>query len=148
MSQHSYPLDRETVMAYLPHRDPMLFIDQVISSDGTSIHARTIVDAAWPVFQGHFPDLPIMPGVLLIEATAQAGALIVSLDGGLQDDSFIAFSGVEQAKFRKPVLPGDVLDIHAEILRHRAGYYKFQGHIEVAGKTVVELRFAATQMPM
>jgi len=148
MSAHDYPLGRDAVMAHLPHRAPMLFIDSVVTSDGRSIHAQTHVDPDWPLFQGHFPTLPIMPGVLLIEATAQAGALIVSLAGGLQDQSFIAFSGVEQAKFRKPVRPGDVLDIHAEILRHRSGYYKFAGHVDVNGARVAELRFAATQMPL
>jgi len=146
--KHDFPLDRLTVQKFLPHRDPMLFIDKVEVADETSIKAQTRVDPDWDVFNGHFPDLPIMPGVLMIETIAQAGALIVCLQGGLRDDSFIAFTGVEEAKFRRSVKPGEVMDIHAEILRHRRGYFKFQGHIDVNGERAVDVKFAATQMPM
>jgi len=146
--KHDFPLDRLTVQKFLPHRDPMLFIDMVEAADETSIIAQTRVDPDWDVFNGHFPDLPIMPGVLMIETIAQAGALIVCLQGGLRDDSFIAFTGVEEAKFRRSVKPGEVMDIHAEILRHRRGYFKFQGHIDVNGERAVDVKFAATQMPM
>ena len=143
-----FPLDRSAVQTFLPHRDPMLFIDMILTADETSIKAQTRVNPDWDIFNGHFPDLPIMPGVLMIETVAQAGALIVCLQGGLREDSFIAFTGVEDAKFRRSVKPGDVMDVQAEILRHRRGYYKFQGHIDVAGERAVDVKFAATQMPM
>jgi len=145
---HTFPLDRTAVQSFLPHRDPMLFVDTIVSADDTTILARTHVNPEWDIFKGHFPGLPIMPGVLMIEATAQAGALIVCLQGGLKADNFIAFTGVEAAKFRHSVKPGEVMDIHAEILRHRSGYYKFQGHIDVNGHRALDVKFAATQMPL
>ena len=145
---HDFPLNREVVQTYLPHRDPMLFIDNVLEADDTSIKARTHVNPDWGFFKGHFPNLPIMPGVLMIETVAQAGALIVCLQGGLRVDSFIAFAGVEEAKFRRTVRPGENMDIQAKILRHKRGYYKFQGYIDVNGERAVDVKFAATQMPM
>ena len=145
---HQFPLNREAVMEVLPHRDPMLFIDNVLSADATTLHAQTRVDPDWVVFKGHFPDLPIMPGVLLIESVAQAGALIVGLKGGIEEGAFIAFTGVEQAKFRRAVKPGDIMDIHVELLRERRGFCKFEGRIEVAGEVVTELKFAAAQMSL
>ena len=140
------PLDRKTVQTYLPHREPMLMIHEVTALGEDWIKAISHVDGDAPYFKGHFPDLPIMPGVLLIETVAQAGALIVSLNTGLEEGSFIAFSGVEQAKFRRPVYPGDVLTVEAKILRARSGYYKFEGTASVGEDVAAELRFAATQM--
>ena len=126
----------------------MLFIDNVLEADDTSIKARTHVNPDWEFFKGHFPNLPIMPGVLMIETVAQSGALIVCLQGGLRTDSFIAFAGVEEARFRRTVRPGEIMDIQAKILRHKRGYFKFQGHIDVNGERAVDVKFAATQMPM
>lgn len=148
MKKHQFPLDQAAVMEVLPHRDPMLFIESVISADETTIHARTRVDPEWDIFKGHFPELPIMPGVLLIETAAQAGALIVGLKGGIADGAFIAFTGVEQAKFRRAVKPGDILDVHVELLKERRGFCKFEGKIVVADSVVTELKFAATQMSL
>lgn len=145
---HNFPLDRAAVQTFLPHRDPMLFIDSIVTADETTIQAETRANPDWDIFKGHFPELPIMPGVLLIEATAQAGALIVCLQGGLKADNFIAFAGVEEAKFRRSVKPGEIMDIRAEIVRHRRGYYKFQGHIDVNGERALDVKFAATQMPL
>jgi len=143
MTDLTFPLDRETVMKYIPHRDPLLFIDQVIAADLTHCHARTYTKPTWPGFLGHFPGKPVVPGVLLIEAIAQAGALIVFLRGGHAEDEIIAFSSVEQARFRKPVLPDQHMDIHAEIMRERSGLYKFEGHIDVDGQRVIDVRFSA-----
>ena len=107
----SVPLDRGAVMEVLPHRDPMLFIDSVVSVSETSLQARTRVNPEWPVFQGHFPDMPIMPGVLLIETVAQAGSLILGLKGAVADGAFVGFTGVEQAKFRRAVKPLSLIHI-------------------------------------
>jgi 3-hydroxyacyl-[acyl-carrier-protein] dehydratase len=146
--KHEFPLDRAAVMEVLPHRDPMQLIGSVLSADETSIHAQTWVDPSWDVFKGHFPNMPIMPGVLLIEIAAQAGALIVGLKGGIAEGSFIAFTGVEQAKFRQAVKPGDVLDVHVDLLKERRGFCKFDGKILVEGGVVTELKFAAAQMSL
>lgn len=143
-----FPLDREAVMEVLPHRDPMLFIDRVITADEKTLRASTFVDPDWAVFQGHFPDLPIMPGVLLIETIAQGGALILGLKGAVAEGSFVGFTGVEAAKFRRAVRPGDMMDIEVGLVRERRGFYKFEGKIDVGGDLAVELKFAAAQMSL
>jgi len=145
---YSYPMDRTAVMTVLPHRDPMLFIDTVLRADETSITAQTKVDPAWPIFQGHFPDLPIMPGVLLIETVAQAGALILGLKKAIPEGAFAGLSGVESAKFRRAVKPGDILDIEVELVRERRGFFKFEGQIFVSGEQVTDVKFAAAQMSL
>ncbi|WP_409433673.1 3-hydroxyacyl-ACP dehydratase FabZ [Litorimonas sp. RW-G-Af-16] len=142
----TFPISREQIKDFLPHRDPMFFINEVTALGEDWIEATSFVDPASPFFEGHFPDLAIMPGVLLIETVAQAGALIVSLNTGLSEGSFIAFSGVEQAKFRRPVYPNETLTVKARITRARAGYYKFEGSASVGDIVAAELKFAATQM--
>jgi len=137
---HSFPLDRAAIMAVLPHRDPMLFIDRVAEA------ASTYVDPNWTIFQGHFPEFPIMPGVLLIETVAQAGSLILGLKDAVAEGSFIGFTGVEAAKFRKAVLPGDMMHIFVELVRERRGFYKFEGRITVGEDLVAEVKFAAAKL--
>lgn len=143
---HNFPIERDIIKAYLPHRDPMLFIDRVLSANETSIIAESYIKADAPHFKGHFPDLPILPGVMVIETVAQAGALIVSLSTGLEEGTFIAFSGVEQAKFRRPVYPGEILLIKARIEKERRGFYKFSGEALVDNVVAGQLLFSATQM--
>ena len=136
------------VIEVLPHRDPMLFIDSVIKADETTLHASTQVNPDWVIFDGHFPELPIMPGVLLIETIAQAGSLILGLKGVVAEGSFVGFTGVEAAKFRRAVRPGDVMDIYVELVRERRSFYKFEGKIEVSGELAAEVKFAAAQMTL
>ena len=148
MLDRTLPTTRTQVQAYLPHRDPFLFIDRVTALTETTIIAESYVDPNMDVFKGHFPDMPIMPGVLLIETVAQAGALIIAMNTETKPGSFTAFSGVETAKFRRPVYPGDKLVVKVAILRSRGGFYKFEGSATVEGQTVVELKFAASQMSL
>jgi len=143
---HKLPLGREYVKNYLPHRDPMLFIDRVTTLDENAITVESDVDPEAAYFKGHFPDMPIMPGVLIVETVAQAGALLVSLTRGLSDDKFIAFSNVDAVKFRRPVEPGDMLTIDVEIEKVRLPFYKFVGTAKVDGKVAASLKFAAAEM--
>ncbi len=143
---HNLPLDREYVKDYLPHRDPMLFIDRVISLEENAISIESDVDPKAAYFKGHFPGMPIMPGVLIVETVAQAGALLVSLTRGLSDDKFIAFSNVDAVKFRRPVEPGEMLTIDVEIEKVRLPFYKFTGTAKVDGKVAATLKFAAAEM--
>ena len=145
---YTFPLNQDVIKTILPHRDPMLFIDTVNAATETSISATTLVDPTWSVFKGHFPELPIMPGVLLIETIAQAGALILGLKGAVAEGSFVGFTGVEQAKFRRIVRPGDTLEIRVALIRERRGFYKFEGKIEVETELAAELKFAAAQMSL
>ena len=143
---HSLPLDRDLIKDYLPHRDPMLFVDRVIALDEDRIIIESDVDADAAYFKGHFPGMPIMPGVLIIETVAQAGALLISLSKGLSDDKFIAFSNVDAVKFRRPVKPGDMITVEVNIEKIRLPFYKFSGTAKVEGQVAATLKFAATQM--
>ena len=145
---HTYPMDRAAVQAVLPHRDPMLFIDIVEHANDTHLQAITRVNPDWDIFKGHFPAFPVMPGVLLIEAVAQGGALILGLKGAVSEGNFVGFTGVETAKFRRMVRPGDIMNIHVELVRERRGFYKFEGRIDVENETAVDLKFAAAQMSL
>ena len=144
--KHTLPLDRDYVKNYLPHRDPMLFIDRVTRLEQNAITIESDVDPKAAYFKGHFPGMPIMPGVLIVETVAQAGALLVSLTRGLTDDKFIAFSNVDAVKFRRPVRPSEVLIIDVEIEKIRLPFYKFTGTAKVNGKVAATLKFAAAEM--
>lgn len=146
LKTHSLPLDKGYVKNYLPHRDPMLFIDRVTSLTEDTITIESDVDPEAAYFKGHFPGMPIMPGVLIVETVAQAGALLVSLTRGLSDDKFIAFSNVDAVKFRRPVEPGEMLTIDVEIEKIRLPFYKFVGTAKVDGKIAASLKFAAAEM--
>ncbi|MEP3891539.1 MAG: 3-hydroxyacyl-ACP dehydratase FabZ [Hellea sp.] len=144
--KHKLPLGRDYVKDYLPHRDPMLFIDRVTSLSENTITIESDVDPKAEYFKGHFPGKPIMPGVLIVETVAQAGALLVSLTRGLTDDKFIAFSNVDAVKFRRPVEPGETLIVEVEIEKIRLPFYKFMGTAKVDGKVAASLKFAAAEM--
>ena len=144
--KHKLPILQETVKNHLPHRDPMLFIDRVTALTETNIIIESEISADAPFFQGHFPGMPIMPGVLIVETAAQAGALLVSLSHGLDDDKFIAFSNIEAAKFKRPVYPGDTLRVEVTIEKIRLPFYKFSGKAYVDDKLAASLNFAAAQM--
>jgi len=146
LKTHSLPLDKDYVKNYLPHRDPMLFIDRVTALGEDTITIESDVDPKAEYFKGHFPGMPIMPGVLIVETVAQAGALLVSLTRGLSDDKFIAFSNVDAVKFRRPVEPGETLIIDVEIEKIRLPFYKFVGTAKVDGKVAASLKFAAAEM--
>ena len=140
------PIDREGVMALIPHRDPMLFTDRVVEWSGTSIHTQFTAHADLPCFSGHFPGNPVFPGVLVIEAVAQAGALLGALTLGLEDDTFIAFSGVQKARFARPVLPGDTLDIHVSVEKARLPFVWFAGEARIGDARAASLLFSAAKM--
>jgi len=133
------------VLAALPHRYPLLLVDRVASLElGERIHAVKAVSFNEQYFQGHFPSQPVMPGVLQIEALAQAAAILgietLELAG---TGKLVYFMGVENAKFRSMVTPGCLLDLHVEFLQKRSRVYKFQGVASVEGRTTCEVQFTA-----
>jgi 3-hydroxyacyl-[acyl-carrier-protein] dehydratase len=139
------PLDIKRVMAALPHRYPMLLVDRVESLDPdkgiTAIKAVTINE---PFFQGHFPARPIMPGVLIVEALAQAaGVLAVEALGLAGSGKLVYFMAIEGAKFRAPVEPGVLLKLEVEFVQKRATVCKFAGRASVDGKLAAEANFTA-----
>ena len=139
------PLDIRRVMAALPHRYPMLLVDRVekIVPD-QSITAIKAVSMNEGFFQGHFPGRPIMPGVLIVEALAQAAGILAVESLGLADSGkLVYFMAIEGAKFRNPVEPGCLLQLDVEFVQKRATVCKFRGRASVDGKLAAEASFTA-----
>ena len=139
------PLDIKRVMAALPHRYPMLLVDRVESLDpDAGIVAIKAVTINEPFFQGHFPARPIMPGVLIVEALAQAaGVLAVEALGLAGTGKLVYFMAIEGAKFRQPVEPGVLLKLEVEFVQKRASVCKFAGRATIDGKLAAEASFTA-----
>ena len=121
------------ILRLLPHRYPFLLVDRVISFEpDTRLEAIKNVSINEPYFQGHFPDYPVMPGVLIVEALAQAGGiLVIKSQPDLPEGKIFLFSGIEKMRFRKPVYPGDTLHLHAFSLRQRQNIWKMQAEARV-----------------
>ncbi|MGD9812312.1 MAG: 3-hydroxyacyl-ACP dehydratase FabZ [Sphingobium sp.] len=139
------PMDIRAVMAALPHRYPMLLIDRVVSLvPKTSIHAVKAVSVNEPFFQGHFPGRPIMPGVLIVEAIAQAAGILAVESLGLSGSGkLVYFMGIDGAKFRNPIEPGCLVDFHIEFTQVRGAICKFSGTAKVDGKLCAEAQCVA-----
>jgi 3-hydroxyacyl-[acyl-carrier-protein] dehydratase len=140
--------DIARIMKLLPHRYPFLLIDKMIDMNGeesgTAIKNVTINE---PFFQGHFPGKPVMPGVLLIEAMAQAaGALVLNHLGDAHAGKLVFFMSIDKARFRKPVLPGDVVHFHVKLTNKRAPVWKYWAEAHVDGKKVAEAEIGAMLM--
>lgn len=140
--------DIARIMKLLPHRYPFLLIDRMIDMDGeesgTAIKNVTINE---PFFQGHFPGKPVMPGVLLVEAMAQAaGALVLNHLGDAHAGKLVFFMSIDKARFRKPVLPGDVVHFHVKLSNKRAPVWKYWAEAHVDGKKVAEAEIGAMLM--
>ncbi len=139
------PLDIRRVMAALPHRYPMLLVDRVLSLEiDKTISALKAVTINEPFFQGHFPGRPIMPGVLIVEALAQAaGVLAVESLGLAGSGKLVYFMAIDSAKFRAPVEPGVLLQLDVDFVQKRTSVCKFAGRASVDGKLVAEANFTA-----
>jgi 3-hydroxyacyl-[acyl-carrier-protein] dehydratase len=146
--QEGLTIEIERIMQMIPHRYPFLMIDRVVEvvPDATAIGIKN-VSINEPFFQGHFPQRPVMPGVLIIEAMAQTAAvLVVHTLGSAAEGKLVYFMTVENARFRRPVLPGDQLRIHVSKERSRGNVWKFSGEAKVNGTLVAEATYAAMIM--
>jgi 3-hydroxyacyl-[acyl-carrier-protein] dehydratase len=129
----------EGILGFLPHRYPFLLVDRVLSMEpGKSIAALKNVTYNEPFFQGHFPEMPIMPGVLIVEALAQAGGILIYHTVPNPETKLVLLAKIENAKFRKPVVPGDQLRLEAHLLKLRGNFLQLQGRALVEGEVVVE----------
>ncbi|MGB0204163.1 MAG: 3-hydroxyacyl-ACP dehydratase FabZ [Neptuniibacter sp.] len=132
-------MDVNEIREYLPHRYPFLLVDRVLElTEGESIVAIKNVTVNEPFFNGHFPDHPVMPGVLIVEAMAQAAGILGFKTMGKkpQDGSIYYFVGSDKLRFKRPVVPGDQLQLEAQILSERRGIWKFEVRASVDGDTV------------
>ncbi len=138
-------MDNLQIRKFLPHRYPFLLVDKVLAIEtGKKITAIKNVTANEPFFNGHFPGAPIMPGVLMIEALAQASGLLVlnSLGVAEGDDRDMFFlAGVDEARFKRMVVPGDQLQLDVELMKHRLDLWKFKGTATVAGELACSVIF-------
>lgn len=133
------PLDIVEIMEILPHRYPFLLIDRVVEIERKKrIVAIKNVTANEPYFQGHFPNFPIMPGVLMIEAIAQAGGALLLTEFPDRHEKLVLFTGIESARFRRPVVPGDQARIEVEVVNWRPRAVRMQGNVYVGEKLVCE----------
>jgi 3-hydroxyacyl-[acyl-carrier-protein] dehydratase len=140
-------LDITQIKQYLPHRYPLLLVDRVLDWDsGKSITAIKNVTINEEFFVGHFPHKPVMPGVLTIEALAQTAALLAFLTTGQKpdDNAVVYFIGIDGARFKRPVEPGDQLKMQVEILRNARGIWKFHAKATVDEQLVVEAELMCT----
>ena len=128
----------EEIQKLIPHRYPMLLVDRVLDYQaGKWLHGIKNVTINEPVFTGHFPDLAIFPGVLILESLAQAtGILGFKTTEGRETDEMYLFASIDNAKFKHPVVPGDTMHLHVEFIKERRNMWKFYGEAKVDGKVV------------
>lgn len=140
-------MDINAILKHLPHRYPMLMIDRVLEClPGERIVALKNVSINEPYFPGHYPHQPVMPGVLIIETMAQAAAILAfkTLNDRSNDNTVYYFVGIEGARFKKPVLPGDQLKVEASIVYHKRGMWRFKVNATVEGQLVSEAELMCT----
>ena len=138
-------VDIKRILQMIPHRYPMLMVDKVteIHVDHSAVGIKN-VSINEPFFQGHFPSEPVMPGVLIVEAMAQTAAvLVVATFGAESEGKLVYFMSIDGVRFRRPVMPGDRLELHVRKAQSRANVWKFDGKAIVDGKVAAEATFAA-----
>ncbi len=148
MNKQDAKVDIISVMEMIPHRYPILLVDRILEFvPGERAVGLKNVTFNEPHFQGHFPGWPVMPGVLIVEAMAQTSAcLVVKTLGDEAKGKVVYFMSIEEAKFRKPVTPGDVMHIHVEKIQNRRNVWKFNGKATVDGQVCAEAVFSAMIM--
>jgi beta-hydroxyacyl-ACP dehydratase FabZ len=143
-------LDVKDIIKYIPHRYPFLLVDRILEIQGDEkIIGIKNVSFNENFFQGHFPDRPVMPGVLICEAMAQVGAIFAhNARGGMEDNKVFVLTGLDNVKFKRPVEPGDQLRMELTCLKRRGAYWRMQGVATVDGKTVAQAEISAMEVEM
>jgi len=131
-------LDINEIRAILPHRYPFLLVDRIVEMDAERVVGIKNVTANEPFFQGHFPDFPVMPGVLIVEAMAQAAGVLVLKNMEDRANKLVLLVAIENARFRKPVCPGDTLRLEMKVIKRKASVAKMAGVATVDGVVVAE----------
>lgn len=133
------------ILDILPHRYPFLLVDRILETDGVS-YMKGLKNVSFnePFFQGHFPDHPVMPGVLLVEALAQVGVVLLLGGDPERKSKLVYFSGIDKCRFRHPVVPGDQLIVQVDVLKKRNHYYKMRGRAKVGENLAVEAELSCS----
>ena len=132
-------VNKEDIKKYLPHREPFLFIDEVLDiKENTQIHATKYISNEEYFLQGHFPNNPIFPGVIIIEALGQASGILgfVSMNKTPEQGSIYVLAGVDKVRFRKRVRPGDNVDLYSKVISEKRGIWKFECRAELDGELI------------
>lgn len=142
-------LSRADVENLIPHRPPFLWIDEVLDYGPTKLVARKLVPVDLDVFRGHYPGKPILPGVLMCEACMQAGAILIAMlpEGAIPAGHIPVATRINNVKFKRPVRPGETLEITVELTEQLANAFFMTGRVRVSGETAVTLEFAASSAP-
>lgn len=140
----SVVLDRSAIEALIPHREPFLWLDEVLELSETLVRARKRVAEDLEIFRGHYPDFPVLPGVLLCEAIFQAGAVLIASGGDIPEGHVPVVTRQHETRFRRMVRPGEVLDIEARLDETLGGAWFLSGTVRVDGQVAVRLQFACT----
>lgn len=134
----------EEIKQYLPHREPFLLIDRILEMErGQRVVAEKDVRPEEPWFQGHFPDQPVMPGVLIVEAMAQAAGVLAFWTEGKKGEKAAYFTSIDKVRFRRPVVPGETIRLELKLIRRRGKLWRFQGLATVDGQRVAEAEVQA-----
>lgn len=132
-------MDIKEIQSIIPHRYPMLLIDRIVELEPLKrIVAIKNITINEEVFEGHFPGAPVFPGVMIIEAMAQTGAVLLFREIPNREEKLLYFTGIEEARFRRPVVPGDQLRLEATVLKYKMGYAKLRAEAYVDGQVVAE----------
>ena len=142
LESYQFPMDVNAIQKCIPHRFPFLFLERIISATAfDSIVAQRNISISDQTLQGHFPGNPILPGVLIVEGAAQAAAVLGCISkGGLNE---CMFTEITEARFRRPVVPGDVLVYNLKMTKYRGTFFWFDGDMTVDGKSVATVKFSA-----
>lgn len=133
------------ILKIVPHRYPFLLVDRILETDYSNrMVALKNVTLNEPFFLGHFPDHPVMPGVMVVEALAQVGVILLFIKDENRNSKLVYFSGIDNCRFRHPVIPGDQLRLEITVLKHRPRYYKMRGEAFVEGTLVAEAELSCT----
>jgi 3-hydroxyacyl-[acyl-carrier-protein] dehydratase len=140
-------LNSDEIQQIIPHRAPFLWVDEVVEQTDHTIHARKYLDPKLDVFVGHYPDFPVLPGVLQCEAAFQTGALLIAHLATVAGGELPVVTRLNNVKFRRMVRPGETLDIHVEFVERLSAAYFLKSRTQVDGQTSCSLEFACTLTP-
>lgn len=141
-------MTRDEIQRLIPHRPPFLFLDEVVAIDDVSVHARTFVDPGFDLFRGHYPDFPVLPGVIQCEMAFQGAAVLIATIRPVADGRVPVVARLNNTKFRRMVRPGETVDVHVTITDKVKSAYYMTGAVSVAGDVSARLDFTVTEAPV